>query len=197
MKKFLFRSLTPFFAAALILPSANVAHAEQGAKAQSPTTSNESEPILKSDSEIPQLSKKPAERRDQLTKAGFAKVGGNIEHGYTVEPYSKADPSGVTVEYDVIVPPTGPTPYINFGWDWGPRVYMTGAEFWSLGATGFAGAVCNYFSGYVAAAGCSTASTALWNKLAGNNRILNDQTCYDFSQALNIGWEVSPDEKCR
>ena len=29
---------------------------------------------------------------------------------------------------------------------------------------------------------------------AGNNRILNDQTCYDFSQALNLGWQAAPAE---
>lgn len=107
------------------------------------------------------------------------------------------DPSDITVEYDVVVRPTGPTPYVNFEWDWGPRVYTPGAEFWSLGAAGFAGVVCDYFSGGLAASGGSIATAALWDKIAGNNRILNDQNCYDFSQALNLGWQAAPAEKCR
>lgn len=144
-----------------------------------------------------QLSKDPIERREQLTEAGFAIAEVRTEHGYTVETYIKNDPSGGTIEYDVVVPPTVATPYVNFEWDWGPRLYMTGAEFWSLGAAGFAGVLCNYLSGGLAAAGCSVGTTALWNKIAGNSRILNDQTCYDFSQALNLGWQVAPAEKCR
>ena len=195
MKKVLFRSLTPLFATVLVLSSSSMVNAAPDPSAPSPAGNDETS--LEDFSESLQLSKDPTERRRQLTEAGFVKVNDRIEHGYTVETYSKKDPSGITVEYDVVVPPAGPTLYVNFEWDWGPRLYMTGAEFWSLGAAGFAGLLCNYFSGGLAAAGCSMATTAFWNKLAGNNRILNDQTCYDFSQALNIGWEVAPKEKCR
>lgn len=113
-----------------------------------------------------------------------------------MDTYSKKDISGLTIEYDVITPPEGPVPYIRFEWDWGPRVYMTGAEFWSLGANGFASALCSFIGGNAGAA-CSTATSALWSNATKNNRILNDPTCYDFSQALNIGWQKAPAEKCR
>lgn len=195
MKKVLFRSLAPLFATALVFSSSSMANAAPVSSTSSLAGNDET--ISEDFSESLQLSKDPSERRDQLTGAGFVKVNDRIEHGYTVETYSKKDPSGITVEYDVVVPPAEPTPYVNFEWDWGPRVYMTGAEFWSLGAAGFAGAICNYVSGGLAAAGYSVATTALWNKIAGNNRILNDQTCYDFSQALNLGWQAAPAEKCR
>lgn len=195
MKKVLFRSLAPLFATALVFSSSSMANAAPVSSTSSLAGNDET--ISEDFSESLQLSKDPTERRDQLTEAGFVKVNARIEHGYTVETYSKKDPSGITVEYDVVVPPTGPAPYVNFEWDWGPRVYMTGAEFWSLGAAGFAGVLCNYFSGGLAAAGCSVATTALWNKIAGDNRILNDQACYDFSQALNLGWQPAPAEKCR
>lgn len=195
MEKILFRSLVPLFVVALVVPSSSVAHAESRGEI-SPSVHN-NEYIPKGDSGPTQLSKEPTERRAQLSKAGFAKSKERTELGYIVETYSKKDSSGITAEYDVIVPPTGPAPYINFEWDWGPRVYMAGAEFWSLGAAGFSGALCDYFSGHLAGAACSSATTALWNKVSGNNSVLNDQTCYDFSQALNMGWQVAPEGKCR
>lgn len=147
---------------------------------------------------MPELPKAPEERRALLVDAGFVKSDERSEHGYTVETYRLEDANGVVIEYDVILPPEPGTivPFINFEWDWGPRVYMTGAEFWSLGASGFAGALCSVFAGPWWGAGCSMAATAAWNKIAGNNRILSDQTCYDLSQALNIGWERAPQEKC-
>jgi len=195
MKKVLFRSLAPLFATALVFSSSSMANAAPDSS--SPSQAGNGETISEDFSESLQLSRDPAERRGQLTEAGFVKVNDRIEYGYTVETYGKKDPSGITVEYDVVVPPTGPTPYVNFEWDWGPRIYMTGAEFWSLGATGFAGVICDYVSGGLGAAACSITTSALWNKIAGNNRILNDQNCYDFSQALNLGWQKAPAEKCR
>lgn len=102
-------------------------------------------------------------------------------------------------EYDVVAwndDLTTVTPYINFEWNWGPRIYITGAEFWSLGSSGFAGAVCSRFAGWKAGAACSAVASAAWNKIASRHAILSDQTCYDLSQFINIGWKRAPQEKC-
>ncbi|CAB0490161.1 hypothetical protein FRC0316_00298 [Corynebacterium diphtheriae] len=34
-----------------------------------------------------------------------------------------------------------------------------------------------------------------WNKIASRHAILSDQTCYDLSQFINIGWKRAPQEK--
>lgn len=183
-------------AAALLVSLPGMASAESAAD-ESPKIVQD-EQIVQELEGMPELPKTPEERRAQLVEAGFVKSGERSEHGHTVETYRLEESNGIAVEYDVILPPDPGTivPFINFEWDWGPRVYMTGAEFWSLGASGFAGALCSVFGGPLWGAGCSMAGTAAWNKIAGDNRILTDQTCYDFSQALNIGWEPAPQEKC-
>lgn len=146
-----------------------------------------------------ELSREANERRETLVSEGFFKVDEQMKGGRTVETYRKVSPEGVAIEFDVIgAPPSGMMmPLVNFEWDWGPRIYMTGAEFWSLGASGFGGVVCGLLGGgLLGGAACSVAATAAWNKIAGNNSILNDQTCYDLSQALNIGWTRAPEHKC-
>lgn len=163
-----------------------------------PSTITQDEQITMELERIPELPTAPEERRSQLVEAGFVKSDERSEHGHIIETYRLEESNGITVEYDVILPPDPDmiTPFINFEWDWGPRIYMTGAEFWSLGASGLAGALCSVFAGWKAGAACSVAGTAAWNKIAGSNQILTDQTCYDFSQALNIGWERAPQHKC-
>lgn len=145
-----------------------------------------------------ELSREPNERRDQLLNEGFLKEAEQEFPGYTIETYRNTS-NGVTVEYDVVAwndDLTTVTPYINFEWNWGPRIYITGAEFWSLGSSGFAGAVCSRFAGWKAGAACSAVASAAWNKIASRHAILSDQTCYDLSQFINIGWKRAPQEKC-
>ncbi|WP_241499131.1 hypothetical protein [Corynebacterium diphtheriae] len=99
-----------------------------------------------------ELSREPNERRDQLLNEGFLKEAEQEFPGYTIEIYRNTS-NGVTVEYDVVAwndDLTTVTPYINFEWNWDPRIYITGAEFWSLGSSGFAGAVCSHFAGWKA-----------------------------------------------
>lgn len=145
-----------------------------------------------------ELSKDPDQRRAQLIEEGFTKTGSTVDSGYTVETYTLETPEGVNVEYDVFSLPEGvAAAQWNIGWDWGPRLYMTGAEFYSIGASSFAGILCGALGGgWPGAAACSGAATAAWGKIADGSQILNNQTCYDLSQALNVGWEEVPAEKC-
>lgn len=83
---------------------------------------------------------------------------------------------------------------INVGWDNGPRLYMTGTDFWNLGASGLKELCTNIpFLGGM----CESLVQRVWeDTLTGPGKPLNDDTCYDLSQTLNVGWEEMPPERC-
>lgn len=84
---------------------------------------------------------------------------------------------------------------VNFGWDNGPRLYMTGTDFWNLGKAGLQEL---YGKLPWESRACGNWVERLWNdNLTGPGRILNDGRCWDLSQTLNIGWRPAPVEKCR
>lgn len=144
------------------------------------------------------LPKDPQIRRKLLLDNNFVKTHERLEYGRKVETFRKSVPEGIAVEYDVISNAGELNVYEpkwNVEWDWGPRLYMTGEEFWSLGATGFSSAICSVFGGIIGGVACGVVAELAWNKLA-NGTILDDPQCYDLSQALNIGWEKAPAHKC-
>ncbi|MGV0419058.1 hypothetical protein ACUY3J_09030 [Corynebacterium segmentosum] len=141
----------------------------------------------------------PHNRRAQLKHDGFQKTSEKVQYGRVVETYKKVSPEGLSIEYDVLGDPViaSPASFVRFEWDWGPRIYMTGEEFWSLGASGFAGTACGFLGKSVKlGTACSVAATAAWNKLTAKRNWAHDDQCYDLSQFMNIGWEKAPREKC-
>ena len=141
----------------------------------------------------------PHKRRSQLKRDDFQKTSEVVLYGRKVETYKKVFPEGISVEYDVLGDPVkaSPASFVRFEWDWGPRIYMTAEEFWSLGASGFAGTVCGLLGKSVKfGTACSVAATAAWNKLTAKRKWAHDDQCYDLSQFMNIGWEKAPREKC-
>lgn len=83
---------------------------------------------------------------------------------------------------------------INLGWDNGPRLYMTGPDFWNLGKIGLQEMCGKLPWGSVA---CNKFVERLWTgNLTGPGRILNDSRCWDLSQTLNVGWRPASPEKC-
>lgn len=189
----------------LVLPTSVAAPASLGSEDQI-RTANESSPTHhpQIDEFLPNLPHSPEERQTALENAGFQLVDSRTSGPWLIDTFRKSNDSGVALEYDIARTDTstdaeGPTitPYWNIGWDWGTRLYMRGEEFWSLGATGFSSAICQVVAGLPGAVACGVAAQAAWQKLTGNSQILNDPTCYDLSQALNVGWEEVPEEKCQ
>ncbi|MGC3021840.1 hypothetical protein [Brevibacterium sp. FAM 24630] len=87
------------------------------------------------------------------------------------------------------------TQKVNFGWDNGPRLYMTGTDFWNLGATGVKEACGKLPAG---SGPCSDLVDSVWEDiLTGPGKPLRDDTCYDLSQTLNVGWEKVDASKCK
>ncbi|WP_226358260.1 hypothetical protein [Pseudonocardia sp. ICBG601] len=84
---------------------------------------------------------------------------------------------------------------VNIGWDNGPRLYMTGTDFWNLGKEGLQEA-CNKLPWGSRA--CTNFVERVWTgNLTGPGRILNDGRCWDLSQTLNVGWRPAAPEKCK
>ncbi|MCF4005773.1 hypothetical protein L1O03_01090 [Corynebacterium uropygiale] len=108
------------------------------------------------------------QRKQELMNDGYSRVNSEEMGNRRIDTYRKVNPQGIAVEYTVPseAAPNVPSNYIHFEWDWGPRIYMTGQEFWSLGASGTATAVCEYFThSHKASIACGMGATALWEKI--------------------------------
>lgn len=166
--------------------------------AKTPQTLNESSEKMKA-----------GDLREDLLSKGYVAGESKIVSGEEVTSYSvnvkklKIEflvPENDAEEVDVSFPQndkeSGLTPRkVNFGWDNGPRLYMTGTDFWNLGATGVK-EVCGKLP--AGSGPCSDLVDSVWEDiLTGPGKPLNDGTCYDLSQTLNVGWEKVDAKKCK
>ncbi|WP_224389128.1 hypothetical protein [Pseudonocardia sp. ICBG1293] len=139
----------------------------------------------------------------RLEQAGYVK-GAEVRttqgtaHEYTLKSSSytilylvPADPGKIVLDPEESVGDRK----VNVGWDNGPRLYMTGTDFWNLGKAGLQ-ELCGKLPW--GSRTCGNAVERIWNdNLTGPGRILNDGRCWDLSQTLNIGWRPAPPEKCK
>lgn len=141
----------------------------------------------------------PTARSAALLKDGYKMTSAQKKNGIPVEVYRKQVQPGITAEYSVActdqVRFSGEaTPYWNVGWDNGPRLYMTGTEFWSHSASAIATAACSLVGSPIAGVACGLAADGAWGAVSPH--IAKDDTCYDLSQFMNKGWEKAPANKC-
>lgn len=143
-----------------------------------------------------------AELAAHLADAGYVNEGvvrtpQGSAYTYTIRDDSYTISYLVPINSETIVPvPDFSTSdrKINLGWDNGPRLYMTGTDFWNLGKIGLQEMCGRLPWGSVA---CNKFVERLWTgNLTGPGRILNDSRCWDLSQTLNVGWRPASPEKC-
>lgn len=153
---------------------------------------------------------KAGDLRAELIKKGYTSGETKTINGERATTYSThindvnlefLVPESDDIDVNVAFPEAGAdesgtnTHKVNFGWDNGPRLYMTGTDFWSLGATGVK-EVCGKLP--AGSGPCSDLVDRVWKDiLTGPGKPLRDGTCYDLSQTLNVGWEKVSASKCK